>query len=595
VIRGDDEAELAVRQVRQYERRSPTGKPEVVHGYQAQRAWWIPHPDWVKGQQSWITAGEKGWQEAGARNRAGERAEPRSPETAAQEHAEEPGEQERGQAAWRAMSESASRARQGPAGRARRAAEATLAERPEHGYLRPDPARLHRERGTYKKPEDHPFFQRNPMSAQNIVRAYDGSTPSERFQGMRWYEDAHRVAWALGGGDVVKGAAVLSAYSPQTGWPVNLFNAARSLAGGRALGKGEAMATDDMKRNAERVMAGEHPEDVLTAPKTNAFGRLIALGRDHPDDELGQVVVDRHAMSVAAGKRLLKEDVQGKGERRSPIGADPFYSHVADMYREAAYLISQREGEEISPHQLQAVTWLYQQRMNNILDSGGAGAASRKGLITGMRNAWARWEEWAREHGLSTQLGTTAASPAPITESEARGNSRPVPAEEFYQLATQGRDMLQQMREGKSAITGLTGKWDKIKVGAWAEVQKSWGGMTVDAHTGRALPDGADKYALSVKPPGIETISVPEGAGQAQFERAMDEALVKFRPLLEHKNSYLGIFHDDEHNRIDIDPVTVVGSTHEVEAIGSYSHNIGGAYHFKTGDGYFPPHIKGEK
>lgn len=584
-----DEAELAVRHVRQYQRRSPTGKPEVVSSYQAQRAWWIPHPDWEKGQQEWITAGEHGWQQAGARNRAAERAEPRSPGAAAE------AAQDREQAARRADQPETVSGRPGPAGRAKQAAEQTLAERPEHGYLRPDPDRLVRERGTYKRPEEHPFFQRNPLSADNIVKAFDQSTPSERFQGMRWYEDAHRVAWALGGGDVAKGAAVLAAYSPQTAWPVNLFNAARSLAEGRAYGPGEAMATGAMQKTAQRLINGEHPEDVLKTPKVNAFGRLIALGRDHPEDELGQVVVDRHAMSVAAGKRLLKEDVNGKGERASPIGKDPFYSHVADMYREAAFRISQREGEEIAPHQLQAITWLYQQRMNGLEDSQGKGAARGKGLITGMRNAWARWEQYAREHGLSTSLGTTAASPLPITEAEARGSSRAVPAEEFYQLASQGKDMLAQMRDSKSAITGLTAKWQQIQAEAWKEVQKPWGGMTVDAHTGRALPDGADRYALSVKPPGIDTISVPEGAGEAAFMAAMDEALVRFRVLLEHKGAYLGIFHDDDNHRIDIDPVIVVGSTHEVEAIGAYTHNIGGAYHFKTGNGHFPPHIKGEK
>lgn len=580
VIReADDDADvtLAVRKVRQYQRRSPrTGRPETVRSYTAQRAWWIPHPDWEKGQQEWITAGEKDWDQRGAAARAKDEAADQAADRAA---SGDSGESVSG--------------RPGPAGRAKQAAESTLAERPEHGYLRPDPDRLVRERGTYKRPEDHPFFQRNPLSADNIVKAYDGSTSSERYQGMRWYEDAHRAAWALGGGDAVKGAGVLAAYSPQTAWPVNLFNAARSLAEGRAYGPGEAMATGAMQRSAQRLINGEHPEDVLGTPKVNAFGRLIALGKDHPDDELGQVVVDRHAMSVAAGKRLMKEDVNGKGERASPIGKDPFYSHVADMYREAAYQISQREGQEISPHQLQAITWLYQQRMNAADDatrSGGTG----KGLITGMRNAWTRWEQYAKEHGLSTSLGTTAASPTPITAAEARGNSRSVSAEEFYGLASQGRDMLQQMRQEASPVTGLVSNWDSLKDQAWSEVQQSWGGVTIDAHSGEVLPQGADKYALTVKPPGIGSISVPEGATEAEFARAMDRALVEFRTLLEPSSSYLGVFHDDENGRIDIDPVTVVDTPQQVEAIGSYTHNIGGAYHFKTGDGFWPPHIQGE-
>lgn len=579
MVRADDsDVELAVRKVRQYQRRSPTGKPETVHSYVAQRAWWIPHPDWEKGQQEWITAGEKGWQAAGARNRAAERAEPPSAAAAAE------AAQDREQAAARGPDSVSGRA--GPAGRAKQAAETTLAERPEHGYLRPDPDRLVRERGTYKRPEDHPFFKKNQLSAANIVKAYDSTTQAERYQGMRWYEDAHRLAWALGGGDALKGGAMLSAFSPQTGWPVNIFNAARMLADGKIDGK--VMATGAMLRSAARILAGEHPEDVLTSPKTNAFGRLIALGKDHPDDELGQVVVDRHAMSVAAGRRLEKADVSGTGENSTPIGKEPFYSHVADLYREAAYQISQREGEEISPHQLQAITWLGQQRLNTAED---AGQGKGKGLLTSMRNAWATWEQYAREHGLSTQLGTTAAAPVPITADEARGNSRPVSVQEFHALADQGREMLAQMRQDSAPITGLVSNWDALKNQAWSEVQQSWGGVTIDAHSGEVLPQGADKYALTVKPPGMGSISVPEGATEAEFSRAMDRALVEFRTLLEHAGSYLGVFHDDEHHRIDIDPVTVVGTPEEVEKIGSYTHNIGGAFHFKTGDGFFPPHI----
>ena len=188
---------------------------------------------------------------------------------------------------------------------------------PEHGYLRPDPSRLHTEKGTYKKPEEHPFFKKNPLSADNVVKAFDNSTPAEKHQGMRWYEDGYRLAWALGGGDAAKGAAMLAAYSPQTGWPVNMFNAARHLAEGR-VPEGKFMATGDMRRSAERIMAGEHPNDVLKTPKVNAFGLLLSLGADHPEDEHGRVVVDRHAMSVAAGKRLTEGGRVRQGRERHP-------------------------------------------------------------------------------------------------------------------------------------------------------------------------------------------------------------------------------------------------------------------------------------
>lgn len=539
--------------------REEHGRPEQVRPYQ--RSWWIPHPDWEAGQQRWVTAGEAAY--------------------------------ERGGAAARAKDKTADAAEDAGGGR--------LGEpgREPHGYEPPDPARLVNERArTHKTPGDHPFFQRNPMSAKNIVAAYDDSNPAERYQGMRWYADAHRLAWALGGGDAELGAKVLSAYSPRAGWPLNMFNAARSLAEGKALGPGDGIMMAQHQKAAQAAMDGADIDTALPSPKTNAFARLMALGEDHPEDPLGAVVIDRHALSVAAGRRLTKADTEGKGEFSSPIGKDPFYSHVADEYRKAALELSQREGTEIAPHQVQAITWLRQQRLNTAADLADTSAGRKRaaaGLVTAMRNHWEQWQSWAEQHGIRTELGTTAIGPVPITEAEARGNSQPQDAGEWHQVASRGRELLHGMEGDRSAPSGLTQNWDSLRSSAWSKVQESWGGMTIDAHTGEALPDGADKFALSVKPPGTETISIPEGGTEVEFDRAMDQALQRFGPLLEQGNHYLGIFHDDENHRIDIDPVVVVDTQDDAEAIGAYTHNIGGAYRFSDGNGYFPPHIKGQK
>jgi hypothetical protein len=178
-----------------------------------------------------------------------------------------------------------------------------------------------------------------------------------------------------------------------------------------------------------------------------------------------------------------------------------------------------------------------------------------------------------------------------ITKDEARGNSRPVSPEEFNDLASRGKSMLDQMRNNKSPTTGLDQHWDSLKRSTYDEVRKSWGGATIDAHTGVPLLSDADRFALSVKPPGVAPVSVPETASREVFDDAMERARTTFRTLLEDQSSHLGVFHDDDNHRIDIDPVVVVDTPDEVEAIGAYTHAIGGAYHFKTGDGYFPPHI----
>lgn len=179
----------------------------------------------------------------------------------------------------------------------------------------------------------------------------------------------------------------------------------------------------------------------------------------------------------------------------------------------------------------------------------------------------------------------------PITAAEARGDSKPVSAEEFQRLARIGQAKLDKMAENASPIKGLDDNWDQVKRDGYVEVQKSWGGATIDAHTGQALPQGANRYAMTVKDSG-DSVSVPQNASEAEFNRAMDQAKERYREILERENHYLGIFHDDDLGRIDIDPVIVVNRLEDVHTIGSATRAIGGAYNFADGNGYWPPHVK---
>ena len=195
-----------------------------------------------------------------------------------------------------------------------------------------------------------------------------------------------------------------------------------------------------------------------------------------------------------------------------------------------------------------------------------------------------------RDLADAEKLGHHQVAP-PITAAEARGNSRPVSAHEFQRLAAQGLSQIAAMAWNRRPVTELDRWWPQVKADSFRKCQEPWGGATVDSHTATPLQTDADKYALSVKPQGMDKVSVPEDASQAQFEAAMDRALKQYRPELEKGSHYLGIFHDDDNHRIDIDPVVVVDTVGEVETIGAYSHAVGGAYHFRSGDGFFPPHV----
>lgn len=179
---------------------------------------------------------------------------------------------------------------------------------------------------------------------------------------------------------------------------------------------------------------------------------------------------------------------------------------------------------------------------------------------------------------------------APITADEARGNSRAVSSEEFQRLAAIGQEQIDELAADTQPI-GLDENWDSIQQQAFDASQESWGGATIEARTGEFLASDADRYALTVKEPGMETVTVPEGASADEFNTAMTEARDKFRPILERRDHYLGVFHDDDLNRIDFDPVTVVDSLDKVETIGAATRAVGGAYNFADGNGYWPPHV----
>ncbi|MGW9067919.1 ParB/RepB/Spo0J family partition protein [Streptomyces yangpuensis] len=266
-------------------------------------------------------------------------------------------------------------------------------------------------RPQFENPGDHPWFKETGLSHEHVLAHWDQATDEEKKQGARWYPDAHHVAKAIAklhpgitddAEAAHKGAGVLSAYSPQQNWWANQHNAARSFVQQRAVGKGEGlMVMGSHASAAQRIMDGEDHQKVLKGPKTADFAHLIEHGgykpqtpedvaagkeREHSD----KVVMDRHALSVAAGRRLNADDAKG-----FPSGNRHYYEHAAEHYRTAAAVISDREKRTVPPHEVQAVTWLTRQRLNGEEDKTSPGG---KGRATVMRNQRQQWRDLSTEH-----------------------------------------------------------------------------------------------------------------------------------------------------------------------------------------------------
>jgi hypothetical protein len=412
-------------------------------------------------------------------------------------------------------------------------------------YKDPDKGRLVNPRGRPPDPADHPFFKVHPVSAENVMASYDRSGAATRQQGMRWYADAHTVAKALAHGDADKGAGVLAAYSPQTGWPANMLNAARALELGRAIGPGEGMITKDMQAHAQRAIDGAKADEANTSSKTKAFARLIRNGGDSPDDAQGDVVVDRHAMTVAMGQRLPKTEAD-----KAPIGNDRYYQHVADAYREAARRISERDGTPIAPHQIQAITWLQQQGENEAIDAA-SGTALNKGRASMIRNAWNQWGATAKAEEIPTYPGTTMLDASSLISSQVMDFGH------WDGWRTEPRD-------SRGRWTRFGGVGEAVRV-----MEKEREGFSVSPHSGDA-PQSGYMVALDghTHRYPAEILDDPD-----RLHKAIDDMLMSERESFQGKDMYLGGWVED--GKLWLDPSQNVQDRSTAEQMGKARDQVG--------------------
>jgi hypothetical protein len=173
---------------------------------------------------------------------------------------------------------------------------------------------------------------------------------------------------------------------------------------------------------------------------------------------------------------------------------------------------------------------------------------------------------------------------------------REVSPEELQALKDMGRNMLESMRSGTGrSLEGMMRDWNNVLNRAYASVQQPWGGMTINPETGRDIRLSTSSgirregpFALSVKDPNQHTIEIPKDAPQSVFNKAMADAVKAF-PQLTGRDHYLGVFRDEDKGTIDFDPVAIVDTKLQAEALGAYTNAIGGAYDYATGDGVPPP------
>lgn len=180
---------------------------------------------------------------------------------------------------------------------------------------------------------------------RNVTRVFRTATAEEIEAGRDWYRDALRIAETLATVHEIpvhQAVGVIAALSPLNSWGANINLTARFLEQG-------GMTTGYLKAGlakATRILEAETSDDVVTILNgnkiVNFFWSIYSAGVEG-------VCIDRHAMDIAFNVR------HNDGTR--PSLSAKRYNEIAETYVRAATILSRELGEEITPAQVQSVTW----------------------------------------------------------------------------------------------------------------------------------------------------------------------------------------------------------------------------------------------
>lgn len=178
------------------------------------------------------------------------------------------------------------------------------------------------------------------LTTRNVLKVYREATPQQLAEGQSWYANARRLAHELDPSNPRRAAGIIAALSPRLSWAHNVERAQRVYRDGFASG-----VLYSNGRKADRIYAGEDPDNVLGGDKVRAFFACIV----EPDTTT--VCVDRHAHDIVVGR------VTDDATRTAALSRKGGYEALAAIYVRAAKQLTRETGEHVAPSTVQAVTW----------------------------------------------------------------------------------------------------------------------------------------------------------------------------------------------------------------------------------------------
>lgn len=190
----------------------------------------------------------------------------------------------------------------------------------------------------------------------NILAIWNETSENDRFD---WYGQAHDFAIGLcitnelprDTENIAKACGIIAALSPMCSWDVNKRLASQMMSDSILFNVWDvANNMPCLKSNAKKAAAillsnGSDQEilDILKGPKTSAFFLNIM----YPDKAIS-LTMDRHAISIAVGFKLPKDQMQMTAKQ---------YDFFQECYRWTAAKLG------INPLILQSATWVVWRKM----------------------------------------------------------------------------------------------------------------------------------------------------------------------------------------------------------------------------------------
>ena len=174
---------------------------------------------------------------------------------------------------------------------------------------------------------------------KNLMSTFSAANETELNHGCAWYRVAHEACQTIADKHSMSLRAVVgivAALSPGLEWSRNLAQADAFITN-----NGEGIYGVYGRKNtvkAQRILAGENPDDVLSGPKVRAFFACIL------DPSTDAVVIDSHAWCAG----MQRTHGRWNGVRVT----DTRYQWMARHYAHAAKRMS------VSPAAFQAVVWV---------------------------------------------------------------------------------------------------------------------------------------------------------------------------------------------------------------------------------------------